>query len=87
MPIAKLPKKPQSPEKSERELEAFINGAPDGSVPRKVRGKTKKSVLITLTVDPEMLAAFDGIVEAEGVSRASGIKILLKRAVAKGTLF
>jgi len=87
MPIAKLPKKPQTTEKSERDLEAFINGAPDGRTTRKVRGKTKKSVLITLTVDPEMLAAFDAIAESEGVSRASGIKILLKRAVAKGTLF
>lgn len=87
MPIVKLPKAAQQTVKSERALEAFINGAPDGGAPRKLRGKTKKSVLITLTVDPEMLAAFDGIVESEGVSRASGIKILLKRAVAKGTLF
>lgn len=93
MALAKLPKKQEIPEEtnkptaaSERAVDAFINRAPDGVEGKKIRGNRKKSVLITITLDPELLSEFDALVEDTGISRASAIKALLRKAVKNGSL-
>lgn len=74
MTISRLPaKRPAS-------AEEFVDGAPDAPKQRVTKGRR---VQITLTLPPDLLAAYDRLSETTGVSRASHMILALRRFVAE----
>ena len=69
-----------SKENNEKQLTAFIEQAPDGKKTRKSKGR---KVGISHTIAPEDLAALDELAESLGLSRASVINALIKKAIKK----
>ena len=64
----------------EEQLTAFIENAPDGKRPRKA---ASRRVAISHTIAPEDLAALDELADSLGLSRASVINALIKKAIKK----
>ena len=67
-----------SKENNEKQLTAFIEQAPDGKKTRKSKGR---KIGISHTIAPEDLAALDELAASLGLSRASVINALIKKAI------
>jgi hypothetical protein len=77
MTITKPPKKPD-----EDTVDKFINSAPDGRKPRRVKKGNK--VQISLTIAEKMLEEIDALAEARGQSRAGLINLAVAQVLEGG---
>jgi hypothetical protein len=57
----------------EEQAQAFIEGAPDG-MKRAIKTLGKKSI-ITLSIDPDVLARLDAWAKSRGLSRAAAVSL------------
>ena len=74
-------KKPQTI-KASSEMDAFISGAPDATIPRRVHKGSK--VQITLTIAEPLLLRIDTLAEQLGQSRAALINLAVVQMLATG---
>lgn len=68
---------------------AFVNGAPDGETAqaaRAIKPKKRNKEQISLTIDPELLAAIDEHASHIGLGRAATISLACRQFLKRGAI-